>query len=250
MKKRILVLCCITLAASVFVYGCKAKTVAAQPQQPKVITNSTTVTTNSTTVTTNTANTVVDVDGNIYKTVEIGGRVWMVENLRTTKYNDGTPITTNLDDKIWTSTTTGAYALYSNNAANNATYGKLYNWFAVNTGKLAPKGWHVPSRSEWTALVESLGGSSVAGGKLKSTSSLWTAPNVGATNSSGFNALPGGYRSPTGGFSTQGNTGFWWASSERNSTQGDYIKLHSGHDDSFANGATKQFGYSIRCVKD
>jgi uncharacterized protein (TIGR02145 family) len=242
MKKLIRVVCSFSLAVAVaFAFpACKTKTGVIQPEVVKV----------SSPAPQNTANSVVDIDGNSYKTIEIGGRTWMVENLRTSKYNDGTPIPTNLDAKSWSATANGAYAIYNGEAANNTTYGKLYNWHAVNTGKLAPKGWHIPSRSEWTALVESLGGSGVAGGKLKSISSVWTAPNVGATNSSGFNGLPGGYRGTTGGYSTLGNTGFWWASSERNSTQGDYLKLANSLDDSFANGATKQFGYSVRCVKD
>ncbi len=240
MKNTFPVVCSFILAVSIAVPACKTKTIAMQPQ----------VETKTAPAPQADVNSVTDVDGNSYKTITIGGKTWMVENLRTTRYNDGTPINTNLDAKSWTAATTGAYAIYNGEAANNTTYGKLYNWYAVNTGKLAPKGWHIPSRSEWSALVESLGGSSVAGGKLKSISTVWIAPNVGATNSSGFNGLPGGYRSTTGGYSTLGNTGFWWASSERNSTQGDYLKLDNGFDDSFANGATKQFGYSIRCVKD
>ena len=159
--------------------------------------------------------TVTDVDGNTYSTITVGGAVWMAENLRTTKYNDGTAITTGLDNTAWTANTTGAYSIYDNDPANNTTYGKLYNWYAVNTGKLAPAGWHVATEAEYTALVNSLGGTSVAGGKMKSTSSLWNAPNTGATNSSGFSGLPSGYRGSGGGYVLIGEAAYLWTSTER-----------------------------------
>ena len=194
-----------------------------------------------------------DIDGNVYPTITVGGMVWTSENLRTTRYKDGSTIATGLTDAAWGGTTTtniGAYAVYNDVAANNPVYGKLYNWAAVNTGRLAPAGWHVPSQAEWNTLVSALGGFSVAGGKLKSTSALWNAPNIGANNSSGFGGLPGGYRGTSGNYAAQGNTGYWWASSERNSTQGDYASLDNSFASSFSNGATKSFGYSVRCVRD
>jgi uncharacterized protein (TIGR02145 family) len=193
---------------------------------------------------------VADADGNVYGVIKIGSQFWMSENLRTTKYNDGTLISTNLDNASWSSATVGAYAIYDDNVANNSIYGKLYNWHAVNTGKLAPIGWHVANTSDWNALVTALGGSSVAGGKMKSTSTLWNAPNTDATNSSGFSGLASGYRATTGGYSTLGNTGYFWSSKERNSTQGDYLSLSHSSATSFSNGATKTFGYAVRCVKD
>lgn len=192
--------------------------------------------------------TVTDIDGNVYPIIKIGSQTWTTLNLKTTRYNDGVAIPTGLDDAAWTLGAADAYAIYDNDPANNVDYGKLYNWNAVNTGKLAPKGWHIPTRTEWAALTNYLGAS--GGGKMKSTSTLWSAPNTGATNSSGFSGLPAGYRGTTGGYSTIGNTGYWWASSERNSTQGDYLKLDRNLDAALANGATKQFGYSVRCVKD
>ncbi len=191
-----------------------------------------------------------DIDGNVYPTITVGGMVWTSENLRTTRYKDGTAIVTGLDVSNWIRTTGGAYSVYGDLPANNTTYGKLYNWAAVHTGLLAPAGWHVPSQAEWTALVASLGGSGMAGGKLKSTSVLWIAPNVGADNSSGFGGLPGGYRGTTGLYATLGNTGFWWSTTERNTTQANYTSLDNGYTSSFSNGATKTFGYSIRCVRD
>jgi uncharacterized protein (TIGR02145 family) len=194
--------------------------------------------------------TVTDIDGNTYSTITVGGVVWMAENLRTTKYNDGTAITTGLSNTDWSNTTIGAYSIYDNDPANNTTYGKLYNWYAVNTGKLAPAGWHVATEAEYTALIDNLGGSSVAGGKLKSTSSLWDAPNTGATNSSGFNGLPGGYRSMSGNYSLEGKTGYWWANTERNASQGEYTNLDNDFAATARNGATKSFGYSVRCVRN
>jgi len=193
---------------------------------------------------------VVDIDGNEYTVVKIGDQYWLTQNLITTRYNDGTTIATGLSDSAWAAATTGAYSLYDDVASNNTIYGKMYNWQAASSGKLAPAGWHVPTRAEWTKLVEFLGGSGVAGGKLKSTSSLWNAPNTGADNSSGFNGLPGGNKSNLGNYVSLGNAGYWWASSERNSTQGDYTSLDNSLASSASNGATKQFGMSVRCVKD
>ena len=166
------------------------------------------------------------------------------------KYNDGTAITTGLDNTAWTANTTGAYSIYDNDPANNTTYGKLYNWYAVNTGKLAPAGWHVATEAEYTALVNSLGGTSVAGGKMKSTSSLWNAPNTGATNSSGFSGLPSGYRGSGGGYVLIGEAAYLWTSTERNAGQGDYILLSNDFASSNGNGATKSFGYAVRCVRN
>jgi len=192
--------------------------------------------------------TVTDVDGNVYKTVRIGTQLWITENLRTTRYNDSTAISTGLSNGDWGSASMGAYSVYDGDANNNATYGKLYNWHAVMTGKLAPKGWHVPSESEWQTMIEYLGGSSVAGGKLKSTSSLWMAPNTGATNSSGFSGLPSGYRGSTGAYSLITKSAYFWAATQRNTTQGEYFLLDNDFASSNANGATKTFGYAVRCI--
>lgn len=193
---------------------------------------------------------VTDIDGNVYGVIKVGSQFWMSENLRTTKYNDGTLISTGLNNTDWAATTGGAYAIYDDNVTNNAIYGKLYNWHAVNTGKLAPAGWHVATTNDWDNLIGAFGGFNIAGGSLKSTSTLWNSPNTDATNNSGFNGLPGGYRGTTGGYSTMGNTGYWWSSTERNSTQGNYSNLSKSSAAILSNGATKTFGYSVRCVKD
>lgn len=200
-------------------------------------------------------NTVKDIDGNVYNVVQIGNQCWMKENLKVSRYRDGTSITTNLIDSIWEITTNGAYAYPNNNIANNNIYGKLYNWYAVNTGKLAPAGWHVPSYGEWVLLVAQLGGELVAGDKMKSTSSLWT-PYSGIinTDSSGFSALPAGVRSGSilsGGFYGLGQNAVFWSSTERYIDAAWVRSLHyldSGaysEDDHF-----KNYGLSVRCVKD
>ena len=133
---------------------------------------------------------ITDIDGNTYKTVTIGTQTWMAENLKVTKYNDGIAIPNVTDNTAWRELTTGALCDYGNTPSNSETYGKLYNWHAVNTGKLCPTGWHVPSDAEWTELTDYLGGTSVAGDKLKETGSThWSNLRTGATNETGFTAL-------------------------------------------------------------
>ena len=195
--------------------------------------------------------TVTDIDGNVYPISKICGKFWMTENLRTAKYNDGTIIPTGLNNTAWTATTTGACAIYGDVNANNIIYGKLYNWYAANNIKLAPIGWHVATEAEWIALVDCLGGTSVAGGKMKSTSTLWNAPNLGADNSSGFNGLPSGFKSSINAtYYSRGNEANYWGSNERNATQGEYLDLKSDFASVSFNGANKTFGYAVRCIKD
>ena len=124
--------------------------------------------------------TVTDIDGNVYHTVTIGTQVWMKENLKTSRYNDGTPIPIETDGPTWGRATAGRRCWYENDSARyNSAYGELYNWYAVNAGKLAPEGWHVPTSAEWQTLLTYLGGAGVAGGKMKATgnkndnSGLW-----------------------------------------------------------------------------
>ena len=138
---------------------------------------------------------IADADGNTYKIIKIGDQVWTAENLRTTRYNDGTEIPLVTDYTAWTNLTTPSYAWTNNDIGNKSVYGALYNWFVVKTCKLCPSGWHVPTDAEWTILENHLGGISVAGGKMKETGTEhWFAPNTDATNESGFTALPGGWR--------------------------------------------------------
>ncbi len=194
---------------------------------------------------------VTDIDGNVYQTVTIGTQVWMKENLKVSKYRNGDPIPTNLTDDAWNSTTTGAYAIYNNDVANNTTYGKLYNWYAVaDSRNLCPAGWHVPSDAEWTTLENYLGDSSVAGGKLKSTSNLWNTPNTGATNESGFFGLPGGNRLVNGTYNFIGYYGDWWSSTENSTTFVWSRGLYYYYGLSYRNSGYKQGGFSVRCIRD
>ncbi len=193
--------------------------------------------------------TVTDIDGNVYNTVTIGTQCWMKENLKTTRYNDGTAIPTGLSDAAWQNTTSGAYAIYDNNAANNTTYGKLYNWYAVNTGKLAPAGWHVPTDAEWSTLTNYLGGVVVASGAMKATT-LWNSPNTGATNSSGFTGLPAGFRSINGAFNNIGYFGSFWSSTEYDAYYAWYRYLFYSSSFAYRGYLDKRNGFSVRCVRD
>lgn len=196
--------------------------------------------------------TVTDVDGNVYHTVQIGTQLWMAENLRTTKYNDGTPIPILVD---YTSTPTPGYCWFLNDSiAYKKTYGALYNWYAVNTGKLAPIGWHVPTNDEWIILSNFLGGDAVSGGKLKSTIG-WKSPNTGATNSSGFSGLPGGFRNILS-FGIAEYYGYWWSATECDAKW--VWDRHLSYNDSLLvrdydlshSQSMKNFCSSVRCVKD
>jgi uncharacterized protein (TIGR02145 family) len=193
-----------------------------------------------------------DIEGNFYKTVQIGNQVWMAENLRTTKLNDGTAIPLVTDNTAWGNLTTPGYCWYENDKATYGnTYGALYNWYAVNTGKLCPTGWHVPSDGEWTILRDYLGGESVAGGKMKEAGTThWQSPNTGATNESGFSALPGGFRFADGSFYNVGGTGYWWSSTEFESYWAKHPYLLSNYSGMFQSGYFKNIGLSVRCVRD
>jgi uncharacterized protein (TIGR02145 family) len=184
--------------------------------------------------------------------VTIGTQIWMKENLKTTKYNDETNISNITDNTAWSNLTSPAYCYYDNDAATQKNiYGALYNWYAVNTGKLCPTGWHVPSDVEWTTLTTYLGGESVAGGKLKETGTiLWVSPNTGATNESGFTALPGGCRNDLGGCTYNGQYGYWWSSSEYDSFKGKWRLMGYDHADIIPHNNTKNYGFSIRCLRD
>ena len=154
---------------------------------------------------------VTDIDGNIYHTVKIGAQLWTMENLKTTRYNDGAAIPLVTDSSAWTNLTTPGRCWYNNDSGSYANpYGALYNWYTINTGKLAPAGWHVPSDSEWTVLSTYLGDG--AGGKLKEVGTThWQSCNTDATNETGFSGLPGGWRY-SGTFLYIGIYGYWWSS--------------------------------------
>ena len=193
-----------------------------------------------------------DIDGNAYHTVTIGTQVWMVENLRTTKYNDGTSIPLVTDAAAWSTLTTPAYCWYNNDEATfKSTYGALYNWYAVNTGKLCPTGWHVPSDAEWATLITYLGDTTKAGGKLKETGTThWVSPNTGATNSTGFTALPGGSHYTNGVFYLNGKYGWYWGTTENTSSDAWHIYLQYNTSLIYRTAGSKGLGFSVRCLKD
>jgi uncharacterized protein (TIGR02145 family) len=196
---------------------------------------------------------VKDADGNGYHSVTIGTQVWLVENLRTTKFNDGSAIPVVTDKKAWEALTTAGVCTY-NNTSNSDTinnYGRLYNWFAVNSGKLGPKGWHVATEAEWNTLITYLGGETVAGGHLKELGTThWTSPNTGADNTSGFTALPGSFRNNDGTYGGIGDGSNWWTSTESSTLSAWYRGVYS--DSSYINKYSyyKTFGFSVRCLKD
>jgi len=200
---------------------------------------------------------ITDVEGNSYKTVTIGTQTWMAENLKVSKYSDGTTIPTETDNTQWSNLTTGAWAYYNNDIANNTKFGKLYNWYAlsktINGNKnVCPTGWHVPTGNEWTVLTDYLGGFDVAGGKMKEVDvTNWIIPNTGATNSSFFTGLPGGRRHPFDGLYVDLNlVGYWWSSSEYNLVYGVAFKLRNNEEGALVYNAGKQNGLSVRCLRD
>ena len=206
---------------------------------------------------------VTDIDGNTYQSVIICSQVWTKSNLNVSKYSDGTPIPQVTDPTAWANLTTGAWCYYNNDAANGTTYGKLYNWYATAgiydaaslanptlRKKLAPTGWHVPSDAEWTTLTTCLGGESLAGGKMKETGTAhWDSPNTGATNSSGFTGLPGGYRYDDA-FGNIGYSGLWWSSSEYYTAYAWYRDLDYSDGDADRYVNDKIYGFSVRCLRD
>ena len=195
-----------------------------------------------------------DGDGNYYPVVKIGTQLWMAENLKTTKYNDGLNIPLITDIATWTSLSTSGYCWFNNSIGLKDTYGALYNWFTVNAGKFAPTGWHVPTDAEWTTLTDYLGSESEAGGKLKETGIVhWTTPNTGSTNETGFSALPaagrGGEDGVFGGYGGLGGNGGWWSSTD-NYPYPWYRSMYFDKTLIFRDKNSKTTGYSVRCVKD
>jgi len=211
----------------------------------------------------------IDADGNIYSIVRLGSQVWMGENLKTTKFKDGTAIPLVTDNTVWSNLTAPGYCWYSNNSANKDTYGALYNWYTVNTGNLCPAGWHVPIDADWATLENFLiangynydgttTGNKIA--KALASTALWTSSSitgaVGNTdypakrNATGFTALPSGIRDITGSFNWIGNVGYWWSATELDVTDAWYFRLQFDYD-----GVTRYYffkvdGQSVRCLKD
>jgi uncharacterized protein (TIGR02145 family) len=188
-------------------------------------------------------------DGKTYKTVKIGTQTWMAENLNVNTYRNGDTIPQVQDPKAWSTLTTGAWCYYGGKAESGAKYGKLYNWYAINDPRgLAPEGWHIPTDAEWATLTTFLGGKIESSAKIKSMKG-WSQ-NGNGSNESGFNALPGGTRSINEAFSFVGDYGYWWTSSsfDGNSAWNRFL----AYNNNYIGRSTgwKQFGNSVRCIKD
>jgi len=206
--------------------------------------------------------TVTDIDGNVYQTVKIGEQCWMMENLKVTHYRNGDPIPHVTDGSTWGGLYTGAYCEYDNNSVHVTTYGRLYNWYAVADGRnIAPEGWHVPTDEEWKQLEMYLGMSQAEadatgwrgtdeGSKLKETGTTHWSYDTGATNESGFTALPGGYRYIDGTFLSMSDIADFWSSTDSSSDSAWYRYLDRGRSQVHRDGRHKQFGFSVRCVRD
>lgn len=195
-------------------------------------------------------NIVIDIDGNEYEIIEIGEQVWMKSNLKTTKYNDGVVIPKLEDDADWLETANGAWCFYNNDPANNNIYGKLYNAHAAMSGKLCPIGWRIPNSDDWQGLIDFLGGDEFsAGGALKSITG-WNEPNIGATNTTGFTALPGGTRDNSSGiFNQMGDIAYFWSSSSVEDEKTLYSGLESSTTLLFSYSVERNYGFSCRCIK-
>ncbi|MFM6953434.1 MAG: fibrobacter succinogenes major paralogous domain-containing protein [Sphingobacteriaceae bacterium] len=196
--------------------------------------------------------TVTDADGNVYQTITIGTQTWTTENLKTTKYNDGTTIPYVADKPGWANLATPAYTFYAFDASNKATYGALYNWHTIKTGKLAPAGWHVSTDADWQTLLAYLGGSSTAGDKLKEAGNThWSQPATNATNESGFTALPGGLIDAFGNFANINFSALFWTSTESDASNSIAYGLSAGGQAvTLSSLSPKSRGFSIRLVKD
>ena len=220
---------------------------------------------------------VTDIDGNTYQSVTNCGLTFTKQNLNVSKYSDGTPIPQVTDPTQWASLTTGAWCYYNNDPANGAVYGKLYNWYAVMgiydaasaanpalRKKLATTGWHVPTDTEWSSLINCLdpaanGGNTLpnaAGGKMKTTGTiqagngLWQSPNSEASNASGFSGLPAGFRSTNGSFGAIGTYGYWWSSSVGGPGSALFRILSGGNGNVNRTIGDEHNGFSVRCLRD
>jgi len=212
--------------------------------------------------------TVTDIEGNVYNTVAIGYHCWMKENLKTTTYRNGTSIPNVTDNNAWKNLITGANVWYDNDISWKDSYGALYNWYTtIDPNGLCPTGWHAPTNDEWTALTDYIGGTGYSN-ELKSCRQV-NSPLGGVCNTSehprweedpysdnygtddyGFSGLPGGSRESDGPFGLLGRGGYWWSSTEGTSTGAWAWGMHYDDGDVITGNATKQAGFSVRCIKD
>jgi len=185
--------------------------------------------------------------------VVIGTQTWMASNLNVTKYRNGDKIPQVKNAATWAGLQSGAWCFYNNDTANGNVYGRLYNWYAVNDPRgLAPAGWHIPTDAEWTTLANYLGGEFVAGGQMKETGTThWLPPNTGATNSTGFTGLPGGWRNyGTGGFLNINDNGRWWSTTVNTVTTAWDRELTNNSARLRRSSGSRQNGFYVRCIKD
>ncbi|TVR38394.1 MAG: PEGA domain-containing protein [Cryomorphaceae bacterium] len=199
-------------------------------------------------------NSVTDIDGNEYKTIKIGNQIWMSENLKTGRYRNGDPIPNISQRKEWRTSEQGGWCWYDNNSEYENPYGKLYNWYSIGDSRgVCPAGWHVPNNQEWNLLIKYLGGNRNAGLKMKSADrTFWKVKNQKATNSSGFNALPGGLRQPgrAVGFQKARMYGFFWSSDSHGKHHANMLFVRGIKKRIRKGTYLKRVGLSVRCIKD
>jgi uncharacterized protein (TIGR02145 family) len=198
------------------------------------------------------AQTVIDSDGNKYPVITIGKQIWIAENLKTTKFNDGKAIPLVTSDNAWKTIETPAYCWLNNDIANKEIYGALYNWYSVNTKKLCPKGWHVPSKTEWEDMIIFLGDENIAGAKLKEAGQdHWKNSILISTNEFGFTALPGGLRLMEGNFPEFASSyAVWWSTTEFSKIAAWNRGLFFSSSKVYGGNDNKKNGFSVRCIKD
>jgi uncharacterized protein (TIGR02145 family) len=196
--------------------------------------------------------TVIDIDGNEYKTVQIGSQVWMAENLRVTKFNDGMRIPLVASPTSWRNLVSPGYCWQDNDEVGYKDFGALYNWYVVQSDKVCPDGWHVPDEADWAELETTLGGYQVAGGKLKEVGTEhWNDPNTGATDEYGFRALPTGYRGGYDGlYGGFGNSTGWWSRDIKETGQAWVRYVFHNSDTLYSGGIYFDAGGCIRCLQD
>jgi uncharacterized protein (TIGR02145 family) len=195
---------------------------------------------------------VIDIEGNSYNTVTIGEQVWMTENLKTKKYNDGSDIPVITDSTVWKNMTSEGLCWYKNESlVYNDPYGALYNGWSISTGKLCPTGWHVPSLEELTLLALYSGDTLTSGGNLKLRGhEYWSGPNTGADNRSGFSALGAGIRYFEGSFSSFSYFTCFWSATEFIPGELWFLSLYYDDAHTRLNHRNKNYGFSVRCIKD
>ena len=197
---------------------------------------------------------ITDADGNVYTSLTIGTQEWMSENLRTTKYSDGTPIPNVTDETEWYNDTTGAWCHYDNDNKYDTIYGKLYNFYAVETGKLCPTGWHVPTFYEWNVLKTYLMEKGHREGTVLKSTLGWNdhiGKSGNGTDNYGWSGLPGGRRNYSGGFSAIGEIGYWWSSTAAiDLNMAEITSITNSRGGLYGHLDFNRLGASVRCLRD